>query len=234
MPKSILRDDAYRAIREGIISGRFSPGGSLREEWLASELNVSRTPLREALRKLSEAGFVEYSPHRGTRVVQLTPAYIREVFLIREALEGVAAREAARNIDGAGLLSLRETFESLRPGFARQAAESGAADAGDGIHDVVFSLCAGGPLERLRSIYSGQVRWFQRMASAVEGRRLRAFREHESVLSALEARDPEWAECAMRAHIRNTLDSLLLSFSQQMEPPASGKPKRRRPRILTN
>ncbi|MGH9784628.1 MAG: GntR family transcriptional regulator, partial [Terriglobia bacterium] len=114
MDGSILRDGLYVRLRERIISGQLPPGAPLVEERLAAELNVSRTPLRETLRQLSEQGFVEYTPHKGSRVVALTPELVREVLLIREALEGVAAREAAVFIDGERLTVVRARFEHLR------------------------------------------------------------------------------------------------------------------------
>jgi DNA-binding GntR family transcriptional regulator len=214
MAKTVLRDGVYRTLREQIISGRILPGAPLGEERLALELKVSRTPLREALRQLAEEGFVEHTPHKGARVLQLTPELISEVFLIRESLEGVAAREAAQKIDDAHMASLRQRFEALRPSVA----QGDLTDVGDMIHEELFSICGNQRLQRLMAAYQGQVQWFQQVATRVPGRLLSAFREHESILSALESRDPEWAESVTRAHIRNTLRDLLASFDDTQGP----------------
>jgi len=214
MAKVILRDGVYQTLRERIISGQIPPGAPLGEARLACELSVSRTPLREALRQLAEEGFVEYMPHKGARVARLTQELIREVFLIRESLEGVAAREAAKKMDPSHLVSLRERFEALRP----LVAQGDLTDVGDLIHEVLFSFCGNQRLVRLMSASLGQVQWFQRMATKVPGRLLAAFREHDSILSALESGDPEWAESVTRAHIRNTLDDLLASFAAPKAP----------------
>lgn len=207
MSKSVLQDEVYRTLREDIISGHLAPGTTLGEERLASELKVSRTPLREALRQLSGEGFVEYIPHKGARVMQLTPELVREVFLIREALEGIAAREAARLIDSARLKALRERFDALGLRVAR----GDLTDVGDAIHEDLFSICENKRLKRLMSTYGGQVAWFQQMAARLPGRLVRSFREHQCILSALECRDAECAESVTRAHIRGVLDDLLAS-----------------------
>jgi DNA-binding GntR family transcriptional regulator len=214
MAKVILRDGVYQTLRERIISGQIPPGAPLGEARLAGELRVSRTPLREALRQLAEEGFVEYMPHKGARVARLTQELIREVFLIRESLEGVAAREAAKKMDASRLVALRERFEALRS----LVAQGDLTDVGDLIHEVLFSFCGNQRLVRLMSASLGQVQWFQRMATKVPGRLLAAFREHDSILSALESGDPEWAESVTRAHIRNTLDDLLAAFPAPKAP----------------
>jgi len=211
MAKAILRDGVYETLRARIITGQLTPGEALGEERLAAELNVSRTPLREALRKLSEEGFVEYKPFRGARVIQPTPELVREIFLIREALEGVAAREAALHVEAGRLHALRQHLEELRPLVAR----GEVGDVGDAIHELLFSECRNNKLLQMMSVYLGLVRWFQHLATLVPGRLVQAFREHDSILSALEARDPEWAESVARAHVRNTLRDLLESLKQK-------------------
>ena len=211
MTKSILRDGVYETLRARIIAGHLTPGEAFGEERLAAELNVSRTPLREALRKLSEEGFVEYKPFRGARVIQPTPELVREIFLIREALEGVAAREAALQMNASRLHALRQHLEELRP----LVATGEVGDVGDAIHELLFSECHNNKLLQMMSVYLGLVRWFQHLATLVPGRLVQAFREHDSILSALEARDPEWAESVARAHVRNTLRDLLESLKQK-------------------
>ncbi len=206
--RTILQQCVYDRLREKITAGQIAPGATLREEHIAAEFEVSRTPVREALRKLAEEGFAAYVPHKGARLITPTPDLVREIFDIREALEGIAARQATKKADPARLVSLRTHFESLRP----RVACNDVSDVGDVIHDEVLTACQNKRLERLMSIYRSQVSWFQCVVSQVPGRLLRAFREHESVLCALEARDPEWAESAMRAHIRTTLGDLLSSL----------------------
>jgi len=205
MSKSILRENAYGKILTAILDGRIAPGASLREVKLAADLNVSRTPVREALHKLAAEGFVAYEPHRGARLLDPAPAMIREVFQIREGLEAIAAREAATRIGEAALKALRAHFNTLRP----RVRAGDLSDIGDGIHDAMFEACGNARLVQLIGVLRGQIRWLQSVAVGIPTRKARAFREHLAILSALEDRDPQAAEDATRSHIRGTLADLL-------------------------
>lgn len=201
----VLRNQVCDAIREQIIDGRLPPASILREERLAAELDVSRTPLREAIRQLAEEGFLEQAPRRGARVSSLTPAMAQEVYEVREALEGMAARLAATRITQPTLAQLRVRLEALRPRIAAR----DLSDTGDFVHEEIFTACGNARLQRLMGVYRGKVEWIQRTAFAVSGRLEAAYREHESIFRALEAGDADWAEAAVRSHIRNTLAELL-------------------------
>lgn len=211
MAGSILKDSVHQRLVEKIIGGELAPGASLGEVKLAEELEVSRTPVREAIRQLQDEGFVEYRPHCGARIIVPTRQLVWEIFQIREALEGIATREAAARISGDGLEALRERFETLRPPVLAGQCD----DVGDSIHDVVLETSGNESLQRIMAIYRGKVAWLQRMAAGVPGRLPRAFREHESILCALEARDPDWAESVARAHVRTTLEDLVRSLELQ-------------------
>lgn len=202
---TVLRDQICQVLRNHIISGEIPQGARLGEVLLASELNVSRTPLREGLRQLVEEGLVEYLPHRGVRVITPTRELVIEVFQIREALEGVAAREAAMKIDPANLAEIRRRFDQLRLSVL----SGDLSDVGDFLHGEILRAAGNRTLARLMSIYTGQVRWFQSLASRIPGRLVQAYREHESILTALESRDPDWAQSVASAHVRNTLADLL-------------------------
>ncbi|MCZ2151221.1 MAG: GntR family transcriptional regulator [Bryobacterales bacterium] len=213
MARTILRDGVYERLLAEILEGRIAPGSSLREERLAADLDVSRTPIREALRKLAEEGFVEYLPHRGAKLLMPTPTLAREIFQIREALEAVAVREAAVNMSPARLLLLRDHMESLRP----RVAAGDLSDVGDLLHDEIFAACQNRRLEQMMQVFGGQVKWLQNLACQMPDRLPHAFREHDSVITALESRDPEWAESALRAHIRNTLHDLLVGLEEPQQ-----------------
>lgn len=205
MARRILQQDVYGALRQQIICWERRPGEALVEESLAREFRVSRTPLREALRRLAEDGLVTYEPHKGARVAKLTAEAVRDTFLVREALEGIAAREAASRIDATVLRRFREHYEWLRPLI-----ETGdLTDVGDDVHDLILAAGASDRLRRTMAIIMGQVRWVQHLAEQSEERLVRSFREHESIVLALEARDPIAAEHAARAHVRSALADVL-------------------------
>jgi DNA-binding GntR family transcriptional regulator len=199
------KDEAYAALRERIFQRRILPGYPLRETQLAQELGLSRTPLREAIRQLSRDGLVECLPHCGARVIRPSPQLVSDVFQIREALEGIAANRAAKNFTRERLRELRCYFDKLR----LQIASLDFSDVGDSIHGELLGACGNSELRTLMNNYREMITWFQRLASQVPGRLMESYREHEAILCALEAEDPEWAERAARAHVRNTLRDLL-------------------------
>lgn len=218
MAGSVLSGEVYYVLRERILAGKLGAGAALGEERLAEQLGVSRTPLREALRRLVETGLIVHEPRRGARVIDLTPQLVNEVFEIREALEGMAARAAAPRIGEGELNRLRERFTALR----RRVAAGDLGDVGDDLHAAVFAACGNEQLHRMARLQGDQVAWIQARRYVVGspapggvGKALaRAFREHDAVLLALEARDPDWAETAMRAHIRATRADLLAALER--------------------
>jgi len=216
------KDEAYTALLERILQGQIAPGSPLREVRLAEDLGISRTPLREAIRQLSRDGIVECLPHCGARVIRPDEKLVSDIFQIREALEGIAAREAAAHFLPQRLRELRQYFEQLRIGIAAGDND----DVGDSIHGEILIACRNAELSILMGKYREMISWFQRLASQVPGRLLEAFREHETILCAIEARDAEWAERAARAHVRNTLRDLLPHVAKEFVSPA--KPRRRR------
>ena len=101
-------DKAYAAIYDALTAGRFRPGEHLAEERLAREIGVSRTPVREALRRLSTEGFVEFMPNQGGRVPSLSFDDVKEIFDLRVILEGYAASLAARKMTMDKIAELRK------------------------------------------------------------------------------------------------------------------------------
>ena|SRR5579872_2145542 len=205
MARRILQQDLYGTLRQQIISWQRCPGEPLGEEALAREFGVSRTPLREVLRRLAEDGLVAYEPHKGARVSQLTSDVVRDTFLVREALEGIAAREAATRVGETELRAFRSYYERLRAAVAA----GDHSEVGDDIHELIFSAGASARLRRTMAVIMGQVQWIQHLAVQSDERMLRSFREHDSIVLALEARDPVAAEHAARAHVRSALADLI-------------------------
>src|SRR5688500_9360265 len=109
-------DDIALALEEAIVSGEIPPGSVLRQETLSEQFAVSRTPVREALRRLAALGLVSFEPNRGVRVRTLTPAELREAFLVRAELESLATEIAATKMTPEALQELgaaEERFERL-------------------------------------------------------------------------------------------------------------------------
>jgi DNA-binding GntR family transcriptional regulator len=124
-------DVAYSSIRQGLAAGRWVPGSHLRESELAAELGISRTPVREALRKLASEQLVSFEPHLGVRVPGWSNRDIEEIFALRVELESYAAGQAARHATPAQVAELRELA-----GQIEQAAFGGRCQ----MHDLLWHL----------------------------------------------------------------------------------------------
>jgi DNA-binding GntR family transcriptional regulator len=194
----------YRTLRHGIVHGDLAPGERLRSDALANELRVSRTPVREALRKLEAEGLVA---HSGSRLVvrAFSEKDLTELFYVREALEGMAARLAAENATPSEILEIGELLEDMEAVRRRGDIDVVRRLTGE-FHQLV---CRASHNDRLlQSLQSllDHVRQIQTSTLYSEGRPAEALKEHRGLLQAIEARDGDRAEKLARAHRRKTLE----------------------------
>ena len=142
-PRTLLRDDVHRRIRDAIVRGELQPGEKLRDGELGEWLGVSRTPVREALLRLAEAGLVTARPGRETIVAPEDPVTLAHARTISAELHALAARLAAPHAaaDPAAMARLNEANERLRTATDPEAAITADTD----VHDVVVAL-SGNPL----------------------------------------------------------------------------------------
>jgi DNA-binding GntR family transcriptional regulator len=224
-----LVDHIAATLQARVLRGEIASGARLRQEMLAAEFDVSRTPVREALRKLQANGIVELAPHRGAVVRRPTAREIREAYEVRAELEGFAAELAAERIQQQQLARLHEaaalfmrSIEELREHRRR-----GGAGAPDGIEDWshandVFHLAvldAAGN-DRLRRTLADLHRTIPRdLTSIVLGENSRLLQEnveqHDAILAAIERLDPAAARRAMVEHVRSAGALVTLRFEQR-------------------
>lgn len=202
-----LVDEVVDVLRDRIYDGHFAPGTPLRQEQLATELNVSRTPLREALRMLEREGLVRVEPGRGVRVISGDLATLLEAYAMREVVDGLAARLATSR-HGAGLLEqlahlLERQHAALEPW---DAAEYTATNVG--FHRAIVAaagnefLTAQLPLVYMTSQIFVPVQRLDRSRAEL------AVAEHDAIRAAIADGDDDAAETCARAHIRGTIKSL--------------------------
>ncbi|WP_457633660.1 GntR family transcriptional regulator [Oceanithermus desulfurans] len=125
---NLVREAAYERLKRRILEGVLRPGARLSEPALAQALGVSRTPVREALQRLSQEGLVELRPGRGARVRVLSPREVEEVYEVRALIEGEAAARAAGRCDEAGLHRLEAALDALETADPDDFAAQIAAD----------------------------------------------------------------------------------------------------------
>jgi DNA-binding GntR family transcriptional regulator len=200
-PRRGVVDDLATAIQTRIVTGDIPPGTRLRQEQLAAEYELSRTPIREALRKLQAEGTVELVPNQGAVVRGPTVRDVREGYEVRAELEAMAAALAAQWVTDVELREMREAEELFR----RATPDEPAAwvDANDRFHEAIQAAAGN---ERLRRTISDLHKAFPRSLTwgALQAdSRLMAenVEQHHAVLAAIEARDPDAARDAMRRHV---------------------------------
>jgi len=213
LTRTTLNREAYKALRQAILGRKISPGQKLVVRVLAEDLGLSPTPVKEALSALEREGLVVAVPHRGYFVLEPRLEDVREIYSLREVLEGLAARLAVEN-DGKALLRKLERLFSKQ----REAADQGDIDTyGDldlAFHRTFWEASGSKRLLAAAETIDGQIRMLISSSAAIPGRLPQSRAEHEAILQAVRDKDPQAAEAAMRTHVRNAgqaLEQFLLS-----------------------
>jgi DNA-binding GntR family transcriptional regulator len=205
-----IKEKIYRSIRMDIISHKLKPGQSIVEDDLASQYKVSRTPIREILRKLEHEELIKIIPNRGIFVNELTNKDIEEVLDIRLILETAAAKAAAQNITDDKIKELDKIEEMLNK--AVEGEDSVASfEADERLHE--FILLTAGNMRVRKILYNlmGQILRIRFISGHKPGRIITTVEEHKKIISAIKNRDPLDAEEKMRIHLLNTKELLLPS-----------------------
>lgn len=208
-----LGEEAYLRLRDAIVSGELQPHDSLSEAALAKRLRTSRTPVREALARLAAEGLVQLSPGRGARVTDISLTDIRDLFQLREALEGIGARLAAANASAYAdevdvLIKRFREYENIDgpPRLADYYELTSALD------QCLAAMAGNRRLENaLRDVWAHSRR-LRQYASHDVARVERSAREHVQILEAVRQGDGERAEAAVRLHLANSRRAILDKF----------------------
>ncbi|MFF2139602.1 GntR family transcriptional regulator, partial [Streptomyces sp. NPDC058193] len=193
-----LRDLAYETLRRRIIEVELQPGERLVERDLATELEVSRIPLREALRLLAAEGLVVLVPHRGALVAPFTPGDVRDLFDVRESLESLAARLAAERADEDGLARLAAGLDAAREATrAHDRAAIAAANAA--FHTDIVELASNALLSGVMRPLEARMHWLFRLTARRDPDQQCA--EHERMYEAIAARDADLAARLAHEHV---------------------------------
>ncbi len=202
-----LHDEVAAKLREQIFAGTLAPGSFLDEAALCDSLEISRTPLREALKVLTAEGLLRHEPRRGCFVNQVTEQDLDEIFPVIALLEGRCAYEATRNAGDADLAAL----DTLHDKLARHAKARRITDyyeANFAIHEAIILLAN----NRWLAQVIGDLRKIVKLARLQQlhapGRLEQSLAEHLAVFAALKARDPDGAEVAMRTHLTRQREAL--------------------------
>jgi DNA-binding GntR family transcriptional regulator len=213
-PTRSLSEWTADILRQAIVDGYFEPGKRLDQEAIANELEVSRTPLREAIAALESEGLLQSKPYRGVFVTAVSKKDIREVFALRALLEAEVARQAASSIPDSVLqeleASLREAQRAYDAGDHRAQFE-----ADRHFHSTLREFTDNRLLKEVLDGVNNRVNAVRRFAQMRPGPHVNEFaREHLAILEAVRERDPDRAAELMKEHLENSgrrVEGLLVS-----------------------
>jgi DNA-binding GntR family transcriptional regulator len=199
------------AIRQLIVHRVYGPGDKLGEAEIAERLGVSRTPVREALRRLDADGLVELVPHKGARVVAFSDAELEHIFALRAQVEGTAARRAAGVITADELDHLQALAEEIAalalPGPAQDLDRVYELNAA--FHAGLAAATGSTTLQTTIASLFHTVAALRTLSGFDEAAVRRSVNHHLEIVAALRARDGRWAESVMRSHLYSARASIL-------------------------
>lgn len=197
-----LRDVVFNTLRRSILTGELKPGERLMEIHLADKLGVSRTPIREAIRKLELEGLVTMIPRRGAEVAQITEKHLRDVLEVRRALDALAVELACERITEEELESLKDACEHFKqetkPGNANRLARADVA-----FHDIILKASGNERLVQMISNLSQQMYRYRLEYVKDETSYERLISEHAAIYEAIRDRNGRAGAEAIKNHIDN-------------------------------
>ncbi len=202
-----LRGRVYNTIRDRILSGDYHENEELKENTIATELGVSRTPVREALRKLELEGLVNIIPNKGAYVTGITKKDIHDIYMIRSYLEGLCAKLACENITNAQIEALEEILY-LTDFHARRSHFDQIVELDNKFHDLLYKASGSKILNHVLSDFHQYVERVRKITLSRPYRAEKSSKEHAAIVEALKKRDGQLAETLAHVHMMNTIQNL--------------------------
>jgi DNA-binding GntR family transcriptional regulator len=204
-----FRDGAYDLIKKMILKGHFKPGERLTENQLSKQLGVSRTPIRESIRKLAAEGLVDVFPKGGARVSELMKDDINEIYEIREVLETFATQKATSMITGKEIEALEKLLRESKKAFSDKDILK-MAQINTKFHTLIYRASKNRRLIKLIDILCTNITRHRELI--LESGAKESIKGHEEILNALIKRDEKAAQKAIFNHIILGREILLRKF----------------------
>ena len=201
------RAQSYSLLRDAIVALRLPPGAKVSDIQLARELQVSRTPIREALLQLSDEGLVDVRPQAGTFVARISVAAVREAQFVREALEVAALQAAGRRLDEAELDALDANIAAQRDAAAAGDAER-FYQLDEELHRLLMQASGFPGVARVADRSRAHLNRVRRLSLPVPEVIDRLVAQHAEIVDSLRRNDLETAEAVLRKHLRAVLETL--------------------------
>ena len=204
-----LSGKVFRILRDGILTGKYKEGDELREVTIGKELGVSRTPVREALRQLELEGLVTIVPNKGTYVNGISAEDVRDIYMIRIRLEGLAARLAAKRVSQEQIDEMEEML-LLSEFYRKKGMTEQLAQLDGKFHVILYEACGSRMLKHLLTDFHRYVEMARKRSIRTENRAEKSIGEHMKILEAMKQRDEDQAEKLMEEHIMHVVQHLRL------------------------
>ena len=208
-----LREVVCETLRTAIIGGVLKPGERLMEIQLAEELGVSRTPIREAIRKLEQEGFVEMLPRRGTYVANISIKDVKDVYEIRMALDVLAAGLAAERITDTELVALKKQLIRIKNVVEMDEMEK-IGEYDWEFHEVLYKASRNGRLVAIINNLREQLTRLRVTTMNYRGRIKDTISEHELLVESIASHNVELAKRRAYEHMRNAEKTLLIAIEE--------------------
>ena len=206
---------AYELLRNAIATGRLKPGARVLESELAALLNMSRTPIREAIAALEADGLVTVEGARGRVVTELDYQSVMELYAVREVLESTAAGLAARNASDVEIIALRDMLE-LEERILNDAGK--LADHNRRFHEAIYYCSHNRYILKMLEYIQTAMLLLRPAGRTGDERRETALLEHRAIIDAIEAHDPAASEAAIRSHVRRAQQARIKLLLQADQP----------------
>ncbi len=209
-----LREVICESLRNAIKNGKLKPGERLMEVQLAEELGISRTPVREAIRKLEQEGYVIMLPRRGTYVSSVSVHDVQEIFEIRTALEKLSTGLAARRIENEELEQLQKLLTKIE-GYIEKHDIDNIVKTDIEFHDLLYKVSRNERLSGIISNLKEQLSRFRTLSMSYPGRLEETLEEHREMVEAIASGDVEAAREAAERHMVRAEETLLKAMREQ-------------------
>lgn len=210
---SPIREEVFAMLRQAILSGKLQPGDRLVERELAEQLGVSRTPVREALRKLELEHLVTHIPRKGVVVSEISKKDVVEIFDIRASLEGLASSLVAEKAIVEDVQKLYDMVQDMEEAATAQDVDK-LNELHDEFHKELFAIAESPRLVQMINTMSDYINRFTKAGYSIPGRSSAAMQEHKDLLSAIEAKDADSARTIAEEHIMKSKAVVLKQYEE--------------------
>lgn len=205
--KYSLRGRVFNHIREEILSGKYIKEEELKENTIAIELGVSRTPVREALRQLELEGLVKIIPNKGAYVTGISVKDMQDIYIIRSYLEGLCAKWACQNITKEQIEELEEILY-LSDFHAEKEHHEQLVELDNRFHEIIYEASKSKILDHVLSDFHHYAQRVRKVTLSSNKRALNSNAEHNAIVEAIKQRDAKRAEDLAHEHIMNTIQNI--------------------------